>query len=154
MYITTFFSFFEHRLHKILIRRAFYSPGERISFFSILFSGTYISRIFWLQRSDSPVVKIFFRIQSCDVSKDEYWNTELIYRINFAKCPKMFDWHAKNRAFGKFSEFNSCFTTCVRAVQSIFNIFEKLFDICVQCLNARLLNRHKVILKKIFFKLF
>ena len=27
--------------------------------------------------------------------------------------------------------------------KAIFNISEKRFDICVQCLNARLLNRHK-----------
>ena len=30
-------------------------------------------------------------------------------------------------------------------------IFEKWFDIRVQCLNALLLNRHKAILKKIYF---
>ena len=33
-------------------------------------------------------------------------------------------------------------------VQSIFKIFEKWFDICVQCLNAHLFNRHKAIIKK------
>ena len=38
-----------------------------------------------------------------------------------------------NRPFGKISELYSFYTT----VQSIFMIFQKWFDICVQCLNAR-----------------
>ena len=54
----------------------------------------------------------------------------------------------KTVLFGKFLNF----TAFLLPVQSIFKIFEKLFDICVQCLNALLLNRHKAIFKKIFFK--
>ena len=48
----------------------------------------------------------------CDVSKNAYWITELKYRINFEKCQKMFDWHAKNRTFWKISEFYSFLTNC------------------------------------------
>ena len=43
-----FLSIFEHRRHKILIRRAFYSPRPG-DFKTVFFSETYISRIFWLQ---------------------------------------------------------------------------------------------------------
>jgi len=70
-------------------------------------------------------------------------NIELFFR-NVKKCS--IDMR-KTVLFGKILNF----TAFLLPVQSIFKIFEKLFDICVQCLNARLLNRHKAIFKKNIF---
>ena len=53
----------------------------------------------------------------------------------------------KTVLFGKFPNF----TAFLLPVQSIFMIFEKWFDIRVQCLNALLLNRHKAIFQKNIF---
>ena len=73
-------------------------------------------------------------------------NIELIFR-NVKKCSI---YMRKTVLFGKFPNF----TAFLLPVQSIFKIFEKLFDICVQCLNALLLNRHNAILKKYIFQFF
>ena len=54
-----------------------------------------------------------------------YWNTELKYQINFQKVVKCSINMRKSVLFGKF--------------------------ICVQCLNARLSNRHKALFQKIYF---
>ena len=53
----------------------------------------------------------------------------------------------KTVPFGKIPNF----TAFLLPVQSNFMIFEKLFDIRVQCINALLLNRHKAIFKKNIF---
>ena len=70
-------------------------------------------------------------------------NIESIFR-NVEKCS--IDMR-KTVLFGKFPNF----TAFLLPVQSIFMIFEKWFDIRVQCLNALLLNRHKAIFQKNIF---
>ena len=151
-----FFSIFEHRPHKILIQRAFYSPrlGDSKSLF-IFFLRRIISRIIWFQSFGSPVLKfeiyIFFKYNHVTYQKMRIGtlnlNIESIWK-NVGKCS--IGMRKTVFFFGKFPNF----TSFLPPVQSILKIFEKWFNICVHCPDARLLNLQKDIFKKIFFKLY
>ena len=82
-----------------------------------------------------------------------HWNTELKYRIDFEKSRKMFDWHAKNCAFRKISEFYGYFTIC--ALCSQFSRLKKWFDIFVFSVLMRVFwTITRLYSSKIYFKLY
>ena len=70
----------------------------------------------------------------------EHWTRKRINFENFSIDTRK----TVHFAFEKFPNFKAF----LLPVQSIFKIYKKWFDICVQCLNARFLKRHKAILKK------
>ena len=80
-----FFSIFEHRLHKILIRRAFFSPRQGY-FKTVFFSEIYISRIFWLQSLgyiETPTTKIESILKNVRLTckNPAFWKISELYRF-------------------------------------------------------------------------
>ena len=136
-------------LNKILILWAFYSPrpGD-FKTFLFLFWDLYFLNILALK----------FGIPCIKVLKFFFLNI-VIWRMMYQKSV-LEHWTLITNQFRKMS-INvrlTCEKPCILenfrilqffllSVQSIFKIFKKWFDICVLCLNARFLNRHKAILK-------
>ena len=105
-------------------------PGDFKTVFIIL----HISRILFWQSLGSPVVKFFKnQIYSCGVSKDAYWNTELNIESIFINVEYCAIGKRKTVIFGNI-RISQRFL--LPDMQSVFQIFEKLFDIWFQCFNT------------------
>ena len=131
-----------HRLHKITILMAFQSTGPGDFRTVFIFLRPKFLEYFDFKIRD-PLLKslknIFFNYSRVTYQKTHIGtlnsNIEYIFR-NVKKCS--IDMR-KAVLFGKFPNY----TAFLLPVQSICKILEKWFDICVQCLNAHLLNGHK-----------